>query len=233
MLESWGRRFRHGILHVKQEDRGFRRARILNRAIYRSRFPRLGFADMDCLPHRRYLENYARYLAPGVAITGRRVHVARDAAPAVEEILKSGLGLGPLRLVWLWGTGRARVIEHGVVLPVLYESKFDALLGSNFGLCRGDLEEVNGFNEEFRGYGWEDTDLDKRLKRNGVRVRNLRNKVVQYHLQHAQRSEENEGNREVIERSEAKGAIRAAIGLGEIEAGDHESRCYRGEREGV
>jgi glycosyltransferase involved in cell wall biosynthesis len=228
VLKRWARYFRQGILHVKHEDRGFRRARIINRAIHESRFPWLVFADMDCLPHRRYLENHARYLVPGTMITGRRAHVTRAAVPVPDEILRRGLGLGLLRLVRLWLQGQARVVEHGVVLPMFYESWFNCILGSNFSACRVDLEAVNGFNEEFLGYGWEDTDLDSRLRRNGIRVRNLRNKVVQFHLSHPQRSGDNTRNREVIERSDEQGTIRAAVGLAEIRPDDHECTRYEG-----
>src|SRR5262245_62023183 len=46
---SW---FAHGIQHVKHEDQGFRKTRILNRAVHVSRFDSLVFIDNDCLPHR-------------------------------------------------------------------------------------------------------------------------------------------------------------------------------------
>jgi glycosyltransferase involved in cell wall biosynthesis len=233
VLKRWAKHFRHGILHVKHEDRGFRRAHIINRAIHQSRFPRPIFADMDCLPHPRYVENHSRYLVPGTMITGRRVHVARAALPGAEEILRRGLQLGPLHLLRLWLRGQARVVEHGVVLPMFYESWLNGILGSNFSACRVDLEAVNGFNEEFLGYGWEDTDLDSRLKRNGIRVRNLRNRVVQFHLSHPRRSEDNTRNREVIERSGEQGAIRAAVGLAEIQPGDHECRRYESDAQPV
>jgi glycosyltransferase involved in cell wall biosynthesis len=232
LLEEWAPRFAFGIVHVKHEDLGFRRARILNRAILSSSSDRLIFADVDCLPHARFVENHMRFLTPGVIITGRRVHVSRDSVPSMEQILSSGLGYGPARLLGLWLRGKARVVEHGVVTPLFYESSFDGILGSNFSACKPDLLAVNGFNEEFVGYGWEDTDLEFRLKLAGCRLRNLRNRVIQFHLLHAQRSEENDGNREVFERTKSSGSARAAIGLGEVRRESYEVTRYPGGRVG-
>lgn len=226
LLEEWAPRFAFGILHVKHEDRGFRRAHILNRAILSSSSERLIFADMDCLPHPRFVENHARFLRPGVVITGRRVHVSRDSVRSPQRILARGVGYGPARLLGLWLRGKARVIEHGVITPLFYESSADGILGSNFSACKSDLLAINGFNEEFIGYGWEDTDLEFRLKLNGCRFRNLRNRVIQFHLLHAQRSEENERNREVFERTSANRSIRAAIGIGEVRRDSYQLTRY-------
>jgi glycosyltransferase involved in cell wall biosynthesis len=225
-LKEWAPRVAQGIQHVKQQDRGFRRARILNRAIYVSRFDRLIFVDTDCLPHHHFVENHLRYLTPGTVITGRRVHLERSAIPAPSEILARGLRLGPGRLLMLWMRGKARVIEHGFVSPVLYESSADRILGSNFSASKSDLQGVNGFNEQFEGWGFEDGDLEFRLKLNGVRFRNLRNKVIQYHLRHAQRSEPDAHNREILERTMARRAPRAAVGLDEITPGEFTCARY-------
>src|SRR6266851_30685 len=48
VLSTWAPRFVHGIQHVTQGKRGFRKTRILNRAIHVSRFERLVVMDMDC-----------------------------------------------------------------------------------------------------------------------------------------------------------------------------------------
>ena len=49
LLDRWAPRFSHPIQHVRHEDLGFRKTRILNRAVRVSRFDRLIFLDMDCL----------------------------------------------------------------------------------------------------------------------------------------------------------------------------------------
>ncbi len=226
VLRTWAPRFAHGIHHVWHPDSGFRRARIINRAISVSRFDRVIFMDADCLPHREFVYNHARYLEPGVGITGRRTHVSREAIRAPEEILARGLGLNPLRLAALRMKGKARVIEHGFVSPLLYEASYNALLGSNHSVWKENILSVNGYNEEYVGYGWEDCDFEFRLQVAGVSFRNLRNKVVQYHVMHARRAEENDHNLRLFERTVASGTRRAARGLAEIQPDDFRHTHY-------
>jgi glycosyltransferase involved in cell wall biosynthesis len=227
-LRAWARRFMHGVQHVWHSDMGFRRARILNRAIHASRFDTLIFVDMDCLPHKRFVENHARFCGPGAGVTGRRTHVGRDAMPSPAQILERGLGFNPARLLWMRLTGRARVIEHGLVTPILYEAAYNAMLGSNHSVWRSDAMAVNGYNEEYVGYGWEDCDFELRLQLAGVRFRNLRNKVVQYHLMHPQRCEENSHNLELFERAKSERVMRSPLGLAEIQPGDFSVAKYGG-----
>lgn len=159
LLDAWAPRFVHGIQHVTHEKRGFRKARVLNRAIHVSRFESLIFIDMDCLPHRDYVRNHMAFVAPGTVIIGRRAHLSRDVVPKPSTILESGLGFTLGALLRLWIRGKARVIEHGFVSPVLYESNNHSLHGSNFSVHRADLVTVNGFNEEFEGWKNEDAEL--------------------------------------------------------------------------
>src|SRR5713101_2645535 len=105
-LDSWAPRFVHGIQHVSHEKRGFRKARILNRAIHVSRFDSLIFIDMDCLPHQDFVRNHLAYVGPGTTIQGRRAYISREVVPSPSTILESGLGFTPGALLRLWVRGK-------------------------------------------------------------------------------------------------------------------------------
>jgi glycosyltransferase involved in cell wall biosynthesis len=233
VLTAWVPRFAHGIQHVTHEKRGFRKTRILNRAIHVSRFESLIVMDMDCLPQRDFVRNHLAYLKPGIVITGRRTHISPDVVPPLAKILEGGLGFGPARLFSLWLHGRARIIEHGFVSPILYESSNLRLHGSNFSVCRRDLLAVNGFNEEFEGWGKEDSELGLRLQFSGARIRNLRNKVIQFHRMHSRLPADNPRNDAIFERTKAERTIRARTGLAEIHEGDFTWTRYGANRKKV
>src|SRR5215813_10016024 len=101
ILTRWASKFPHGIIHVTQEKHGFRKARVLNRAVIVSRFDPVIVSDMDCVPHVDFLRNHLAYVKPGTAITGRRAHLKRDLLPRPEQILERGLKLTPLSLIGL------------------------------------------------------------------------------------------------------------------------------------
>jgi cellulose synthase/poly-beta-1,6-N-acetylglucosamine synthase-like glycosyltransferase len=226
LLEQWALRFRHPIQHVRQDDQGFRKTRILNRAVFVSRSDKLIFVDMDCLPRHDFVQQHLRYLAPGVAVTGRRVHIEPDQLPSAETILRKGLSFSVGRLLGLRLRGKARLIEHGVVLPFLYESPGRGILGCNFSICKTDFEKVNGFNSEYIGVGWEDTDIDFRLQLAGVQIRVLRNKVIEYHAAHPQRFTDDKLNAARLETVRVNRMMRASLGLAEICPGDFEHLQY-------
>lgn len=216
VLRKWAVRFAREIVHVRHERKGFRKTRIQNRASYIARSERLIFVDIDCLPQKHFVRNHMQFLMPGVALTGRRVHIRREILPSAEELCGHGLNLGLGRLAFEWLRGRARVIEHGFELPIFYESKNNGILGCNFSIMKGDFAAVNGFNEDFEGRGGEDTDIDFRLRHSGVRVRCLRNKLIEYHLMHDVRVGTFESDQARIAQGAAIGEVRAQKGLAEV-----------------
>lgn len=217
MLRKWAPRFAREIVHVRHERQGFRKTRIQNRAVSVAKTERLIFVDIDCLPQRNFVRNHMMFLEHGVALTGRRVHIRKEILSDAEKIYSRGVDLKGGKLFAEWMRGRARVIEHGFELPMFYESGNNGILGCNFSITRADFAAVNGFNEEFLGRGGEDTDIDLRLRRNGVRVRCLRNKLIEYHLMHEVRVGTYESDSARIEKAHAMGEIRARRGLAEVD----------------
>jgi GT2 family glycosyltransferase len=56
--------------------------------------------------------------------------------------------------------------------------------GANFAVDRQDLLLVNGFDEDFLGWGGEDIDLNHRLSLVGVKAASELGRAVIYHLDH-------------------------------------------------
>ena len=70
----------------------------------------------------------------------------------------------------LWILGKAQHIENGLALPIAYQAPDRGILGCNFSAWKRDLLAINGFNAEFTGAGWEDTDIDFRLRLVNVKL---------------------------------------------------------------
>ncbi len=58
------------------------------------------------------------------------------------------------------------------------------LIGNNVGIWRCDFERVNGYDENFEGWGCEDDDLRHRLRQAGVGVASILRWTYTYHLWH-------------------------------------------------
>lgn len=59
--------------------------------------------------------------------------------------------------------------------------------GCNYSVARTDLLAINGFDEEYEGYGREDTDVELRLQNYGLRIKSLKGIALQFHVWHERR----------------------------------------------
>src|SRR5437763_396129 len=67
---------------------------------------------------------------------------------------------------------------------LIHHPRKPKLFGNNVGIWRADFERVNGFDENFQGWGCEDDDLRHRLRKAGVYVESILRWTRSYHLWH-------------------------------------------------
>ncbi len=153
----------------------------------------LVFIDGDCAVRPDYMLRHARLAERGFYVKGSRVNLSEGlSARVLREQLP--IHLWPNREWYsLWRQGEINRFAPVLRVPLgplrklsLTEEK--GALGSNFALWRGDYLAVNGFNEAFEGYGFEDWEIVVRLLRYGLKRKNGRLAVSVLHLWHESRS---------------------------------------------
>jgi len=213
------------IKHIWQEDSGFRKALILNKAAKVAAGEKLFFIDGDILVHSRGVAVVSEDLRPGRYITSRVVRISKKLRDrmmagqyAAQEIFSFPVFMS-LTMDWLFG--KTRFMEYGILLPEPFASFFQSLkksrqvFGGCWAICKSDFEAVNGYDNSYVGYGHEDFDIGWRLRWAGVRAKLVTNRLVMFHLYHGKR-QENLANREKKKNAELDGKIRCAHGLAEI-----------------
>jgi GT2 family glycosyltransferase len=91
----------------------------------------------------------------------------------------------------------------------------------NLGVWRADLTRVNGFDEVFEGWGYEDSDLAVRLINSGVRRKEGAYATGVLHLWHRENDRRAEGeNWERLQRRIRERATRAERGLDQYPSAD-------------
>ncbi len=191
-IESISSTYPFTVKHIWQEDKGFRKNRILNKAILASSSDYLLFVDGDCIPHYAFVEEHFNYKKEKICLTGRRVNLSEKITNQLtpqrveERYLENNL----LKLIDDGLFGKSIDVEKGFYirnhfLRNIFNKKKRGLLGCNFSIHKKDLLDINGFDERYEAPSiGEDTDIQYRLELNGVEIKSLNNIAVQYHLYH-------------------------------------------------
>lgn len=199
------------LRHVWQEDEGFRAARARNRAAAAARGDYLVFLDGDGLVLPTFLANHRKWARPGWFTVGRRCYMRRWASAA---ILKQGLAphrwpraaLVPLAL--FGGSNRPLQLISWPLSETRRKNRpteWNKAQTCNLGLWRADLQAIGGFEEDFVGYGLEDTDFVIRLIRSGRRRLTLEHADPVLHIWHPRKKigADNRARLAAMEASEA------------------------------
>jgi glycosyltransferase involved in cell wall biosynthesis len=182
------------VHHVWHEDRGFRKMRILNITVPQVGSDYVVLLEGDCIPDPDYVAVHLRWRRPGTFLYGHRVFLdARTSAALRAEAVRAGREPGgAVRNVVRAVRGRVRRGYNALRLPVPAVRIGQALLrtgrpvmrGMNFSAWKADLLAVNGWNEDYVGWGREDDDLVTRLQFQGLQGRSVRFGAILYHLDH-------------------------------------------------
>jgi glycosyltransferase involved in cell wall biosynthesis len=180
------------IKHVWQEDKGFRKNKILNKAITESESDYLIFIDADCVPHRSFIEGHLTFSTKTFSLTGRRVNLSEKITNLLsEKNVRNGFLEKNLFLLIKDGMfGKSFDVEKGFYfknnfLLNFFNRKSRGLLGCNFSSFKEDLVKVNGFDERYEAPSvGEDSDIQFRLELSGKKIKSINHAAVQYHLYH-------------------------------------------------
>ncbi len=171
------------VIHVWQEDRGFRAAKIRNKAIGKSSGDYLILLDGDCVMNRHFVADHAGLAEAGCFIQGKRIHVNKR---AVASFLPGDAG-SPLALLRMALTGGISNAHHLIRLPYyrgFKNRKLKGIKSCNMSFFKDDILAVNGFNEDFEGWGNEDSELACRFFKFGLLKKVHPFMVVCFHLWH-------------------------------------------------
>lgn len=200
LITRWKSEFPCPLLHVRQEDDGFRAARIRNRASAAARGDYLIFLDGDCVLRNTFVANHVNLARPGRFVAGNRVLLSKD---FTREVLSSNTDIEdwpisrfqPDQINRRWALGN-------VPLGLLRRARsrnWKQLKSCNFSLWKNDYIAVNGMDEAFVGWGYEDSELAIRLLRHGLRGTSGRLATTVLHLWHQEQDRDRESeNHEML-----------------------------------
>ena len=175
MLTALADKISYSLNHVWQPDAGFQAAKVRNKALAAARGDYVLFLDHDSVPTAGWIAAHRRLARPGVMVSFQRINIALAAVPKVIA--------SPDRLAFARWRDVYRFKQQqwchrflpSARLPLgwcrwLYARSAKGTK-NYFGVWRADVIRVNGYNESYVGWGFEDTDFVLRLLQSGVRRR--------------------------------------------------------------
>lgn len=169
------------IHHFWHEDKGFRKAIILNKAIATAEGEYIIQVDGDCIMHKDFVRDHKVLAQSNVYLFGSRVNIQEKFLPKLFASQKIKFGFFDKGI-----KKRTRNLRVPA-LSSLYKTSdkmSDKMRGCNVSFWKKDVVAVNGYNEEFEGWGREDSELIIRMMHNGVLGRRLRYRGIVYHIWH-------------------------------------------------
>lgn len=245
LIERYRKKSPIGVTHLWQPDEGFRKCRILNRAIVASQADYLIFTDQDCVPREDFLASHYDHAEEGCYLSGGYLKLPMNISERLtEEDIRSCQAFDAAWLRREYGFSSikfsVRLVRNRFLAKCFNGLTTTAATcnGNCFSAWKEDLLAVNGFNEEL-GYGGLDRELGERLHNYGIRAKQRRYSLICLHLAHARPYETRETwsrNEEIRKRVLESGSYRALMGISDDrsdEAGnvlkmeDHEFEASR------
>lgn len=208
------------IHHIWHPDDGFRLAAIRNKAIHAAQGDYLIFSDGDCFMQPHFIRRHRILAEAGYFVTGKRSYLR---ARLTQDFL-SGRREPGTDGDWQWVL---RGLMNQCTRPLQFISsplkafrysetnKWQKAQTCNLAVWRTHVEQVNGFDESYRGHGLEDSDFVLRLLRAGARRKLGDYGSILLHLDHPRRTG-GAGNGDLFKALQASDRFRATIGLEEL-----------------
>jgi glycosyltransferase involved in cell wall biosynthesis len=195
LISSFKKETNLNIIHSWQDDIGFRAARSRNNAIIKSTGHYIVLIDGDVILHPKFLQDHLANMENGYFVQGSRVLLSEIQTNKIINIEKTNF---PAILDVL--QNRKNGI-HSNLLSKIFSNKKNTLHGvksCNMGFFRQDCNNVNGFNNDFEGWGREDSEFVVRMINSGIKRKNVRFNAVQFHLWHIENSRKSLKDNDVL-----------------------------------
>lgn len=199
------------LIHLTQDDLGWRKNKALNNSIKKSSSEYLIFIDGDVVLHKRFVEGHIYCSKPKRVCAGKRVELGQKYSEDLytKKMTIDNLSKNFIKRIFSLHKDKIRHYEDGIYIEprgILYnqfikKKYINYLIGCNFSCYKKDIESINGFNEDYKlpAIG-EDVDINWRFRADGTEVISCRNIANVYHLWHKKGFGADEGkvNNEIL-----------------------------------
>lgn len=177
------------IIHIYQEDKGFRKTRALNNAVKNSNGDLLIFCDQDLIFGEDYIERMKNLVTKRNFVMGVAGLTTENEKKLILQKLEKNSYLESIREVseecFFEIKKRIKKERIRILLKTLKLKKRGLkLVGMSYGVFKDNYLKINGYDEKYQNWGNEDDDFGNRLTVLGLNGQLLNSEIPLLHLWH-------------------------------------------------
>jgi glycosyltransferase involved in cell wall biosynthesis len=171
--------------HCWHEDQGFRLSAIRNKAVNMASGEYIIMVDGDMVLPRDFVVAHTEHAWHGDFIQGSRVLLMKDKTARMLEKKEARINFFASGI-----DNRMNGVQSNLLSKLFsyYRTGLNNVRGANLSFWKEDVITVNGFNEDFEGWGREDSEFAVRMENQGIKRKHLKFAGFGYHLFHAENS---------------------------------------------
>lgn len=199
LIDHWRLQLPVPLIHVWQEDFGFRKSLIMNKAVTQSSGKYIIQIDGDVILHPAFVKDHISVAEPSTFIRGTRARLNSSKTSSVLHSQNTDLHfytrgvynrINGIRPILFWNFGKRKEMNSRNVR------------GSNLSYWKSDFLRVNGYNNDLNGWGHEDEELAARFINNRIIKKIVKLRAIQFHLHHQELPKPNEPlHRQIVEQT--------------------------------
>lgn len=196
LIESYQKTFPIPLIHVWHEDIGFRLSEIRNKAIAKAKYDYIVQIDGDIILHNEFIKDHNAFAQPKTFVRASRSYISKNKAGDILKKKKYKLSyfssgitnrLSAVHFPAAW-----KLFEYTYKAKEIYE-----IHGCNMAFWKDDVLSINGYNENFTGWGLEDKEFVVRMLNRGYKKRFIKLGAICFHIWHPENTKPNLKNNEI------------------------------------
>lgn len=184
------------LRHVWQPDNGFQVCAIRNKAISCASGEYIVQIDGDIIMHPNFVADHIKCAKKGYFVAGVRAFLTKEYSQRIlatkildfKEISKNCMH-------------KSNAIRVPMLTPIFKYRRLNnktTIRGCNMAYWKDDILEINGYNEDFKGWGCEDCELSIRFSNMGLKKLWLKFSAIAFHVHHEENSRQNKHVNQIL-----------------------------------
>lgn len=190
ILKQYKDKVKFKMKHIYQKDEGFRKAKACNNAFIEAAGDYIISLDQDAIFPNDLIEHFLKISEKGYFSILRVIWSTHDEMLGIQNKIDENNEYNSY-LEKLNGNHFKKLKKwlfkdkyNNIRYSLKMRDRGAGLMGIGFGVFKEDILKINGYDEDFKGWGGEDADLGFRLYYSGLKSKTFSTKLPSIHMCH-------------------------------------------------